>query len=465
MTKEQPLQRGEKPAYDDRQAPTKPDGPDRNVVAADVCDSVDVGGPTDAGETEQAVPRSLRRLTCLSVTNRTHSIDRVCELAPEDPLALARAVQSTDRVTEAMVLSTCNRIEVYVATRTPDPADREVALEAATDGLALPPDARVYSGRDVVTHLARVTAGIESAVLGEDEIVGQVSDALAAAKEAGVVAGVLDRVGNAALRAGRTCRAETDIGEGPAGYGSAVCRVIAEELGGAPGRVLIVGAGEMASTIARTVRRRWDVRIDVANRSPAHELTTECGTWWTLDDLAAAVGEADAVVTATGADRWIFAEAHARRCVGTVPVVDLATPPDVSAGARAHPNTSVTDLEELAAAVRSVMGRRRAAVAEAESVISDAVDRLVECERENRAEGVIRELHREAADVREAELDRAKQRLADGEAAPEEVLEDFASALTGRLLGPPTDELRTAARERDETALRAARRLFDVDGT
>lgn len=463
MTKEQPLQRGEKPAYDGRQAPIKPDESDQSEEAADVCDPVDVG-TTDETKTEQAVPRSLRRLTCLSVTNRTHSIDRVCELAPEDPLALARAIQGTERVTEAMVLSTCNRIEVYVGTRTPDPEDREVALEAVTDRLALPPDTRAYSGCDVATHLTRVAAGIESAILGEDEIAGQLSDALAAAKEAGVVAGVLDRAGNAALRAGRTCRTETDIGEGPAGYGSAVCRVIAEELESPPDRVLIVGAGEMASTVARTVRRRWDVRIDVANRSPTHELTAKGGTWWTLDELATAVGGADAVVTATDADRWILGEAHARRCVGTVPVIDLAAPPDVSADARAHPNTSVTDLQELAAAVRSVMGRRRAAVNEAESVISDAVDRLVECERENRAEDVIREVHREAADVREAELDRAKRRLADGETPPEEVLEDFASALTGRLLGPPTDELRTAARERDETALRAARRLFDLDG-
>ncbi|MFT4883290.1 MAG: glutamyl-tRNA reductase [Natronomonas sp.] len=417
-----------------------------------------------AGDAERAVPRSLRRVTCVSVTHRTHSAEQVGELAPTDPLDVARTIHEADRVTEAMVLSTCNRLEVYLSTRRPVPEDREAALEATTDALALPSDARTYVGRDVAVHLARVTAGIESAVLGEDEIAGQVSDTLTAAKEAGLTAGVLGRIGNAALRAGRKCRTETDIGEGTTGYGSAVCRAITDELDEAPDRVLLVGGGEMARTVSRAIRRRWDARIDVANRSPARDLPTEDGTWWSLAELSAAVGDVDAVVTATGADHRVFDASHADRCDGTVPVVDLATPPDVSADARDHPAVAVTDLDDLAAGMRSARDRRRTAVADAEAVIADVVDRLVENERENRAEDVIRELHREAAGVRATELDRAKRRLAESDVDSEEVLEDFANALVGRLLGPPTDELRTAARERDETALRAARRLFDLDG-
>lgn len=417
----------------------------------------------EQGPSEGDVPRSLRRLTCVSVTHRTHSMELVGELAPKDPLAVANRIHATDRVTEAMVLSTCNRIEAYLSTRTPAPEDRESALEAVTDALALPSDARTCTGRDVAVHLARVTAGIESAVLGEDEIAGQVSDALTAACEAGLAAGVLRRVGNAALRAGRKCRTETAIGEGATGYGSAACRVIGRELDGAPERVLLVGAGEMARTVGRAVRCRWDARIDVANRSPAYDLATEDGTWRPLDDLSAAVGDADAIVTAVGADRRVFGAEHAERCDGPVPIVDLATPSDVSTAARTHPAVSVTDLADIAAETRSAGERRRAAIAAADAIIADVVDRLVENERENRAEDVIRELHREAAAVRADELERAKRRLAESQADTEEILEDFASALTGRLLGPPTDELRAAARERDETSLRAARRLFDID--
>lgn len=423
----------------------------------------DTGEPATDGSPETATPRSLRRLTCLSVTHRTHSTDTVGELSPSTPLAVARRIHENSRVTEAMVLSTCNRFEVYVSTRTPDRDDVDAAVTEIRDVTDVPTDAQLYTGRQVATHLARVTAGLESAVLGEGEIAGQASDALAAAKDADLAAGVLGRVGNTALRAGRKCRAETAIDRGPSDYGSAVCRTLRTALGRAPDRLLVVGAGAMATTVVEAATCRWEVRVDVANRSPAHELPTADGNWWTLDELPAAVQSADAIVTATGADRAVFEQAHARQCQSGTPVVDLATPPDVSDAVRNDPEIAVTDLDTLASAVNAAADRRQAAVDEAETVIRNAIRRLVERERENRAEDVIRALHQEAAHIRTAELDRARQRLEDGDAETEAILEDLASAVTGRLLGPATDELRTAARERDETALRAARRLFDLE--
>lgn len=415
------------------------------------------------GNSETTTPRSLRRLTCLGLTHRSHSTELVGELSPSAPHDVAEHIHENDRVTEAMVLATCNRFEVYVSTRTPDRADRDAAVTAIRDATDVPADAQLYSGRQAATHLARVSAGLESAVLGEDEIAGQVSDTLAAAKESGLAAGVLGRVGNTALRAGRKCRTETAIDRGPSDYGSAVCRTLTDELGRTPDRLLVVGAGAMATTVVEAATCRWDVQIDVANRSPAHELPTADGNWWTLDELAAAVQSADAVVTATSADCAVFELAHASQCQAGTPVVDLATPPDVSDAVRADSAVAVTDLDTLASAVNAAADRRQAAIGEAETVIRNAVGRLVERERENRAEDVIRALHQEAARVRSVELDRARQRLEDGDADTEEVLEDLASAVTGRLLGPATDELRTAARERDETALRAARRLFDLE--
>lgn len=409
-------------------------------------------------------PRSLRRLTCVSVTHQTHSTDLVGRLAPDDPVDVAARVYENDRVTDAMVLATCNRVEVYVSTRTPEPSDHETALATIGDHLDVPFDARIYSGREVVAHLARVAAGLESAVLGEEEIAGQVSDALAAAKEAGLAAGVLGRVGNTALRAGRKSRAETAIDDGTADYGSAVCNAIADELDGTPDRLLVIGAGTMAKTVAETATARWDVRIDVANRSAPGDLPTAGGSWWTLSELSSAVAGADAVVSATGADQPVFEVPHATRCRSGTPVVDLGTPADVAPAVRTDADVSVTDLDALASTVNAGREGRREAVTEAESVISAAVERLVERERENRAEDVIRALHQEAATIRTEELERAKRRLEDSDAETEAVLEDLTNAVTSRLLGPATAELRTAARERDETALRAARRLFDLDG-
>jgi glutamyl-tRNA reductase len=123
----------------------------------------------------------------------------------------------------------------------------------------------------------------------------------------------------------------------------------------------------------------------------------------------------------------------------------------------------VTSLDGLAAVVGSAADRRESAARTAERVVDDAVDRLVVAERENRAEDVLRALHREAANVRATEVDRAKRRLRHGDADAETVLDEFASALTGQLLAAPTEALRAAARERDDEAIRAAERLFDLE--
>jgi glutamyl-tRNA reductase len=473
--------------------PGAPPAADRNGASTadrNGASTVDHGTST----VDRAVPRSLRRLTCLSVTHRSHSIERVGALAPADPVETAREIKAADRVTEAMVLATCNRVEVYVSTRTPSRGDREAATDTVAEILGLEGEPRRYTGLAVAAHIARVAAGLESAVLGEVEIAGQVSDALAAAKDEGLAGGVLGRVGNAALRAARTVRTETDIDEGPTGYGSAVCREIADERGGSPDHVLLIGAGDIARTVATAVERRWDARVDVANRSPAPDLPTADGSSWPLSALEDAIEDVDAVVSATGADEPVLDRATVDSATvdgrnansatvdggnadsatedraasperaDPLTVVDLGTPPDVSAAAREHPALAVSDVEDLATVLEEASDRRREAVAAAETHIDEALDRLVASERENRAEDVIRDLHREAAAIREAELDRAKRRLAEGEADAETVLEDFASALSGRLLAAPTDELRTAARERDETALRAARRLFDLSG-
>lgn len=406
-------------------------------------------------------PESIRRLTCLSVTHRTHSTEEVGRVAPDNPVEEARRISDEDRVTEATVLSTCNRVEVYLSTRTPSSEDRATAIEVANERLGLPAGFRTYVGGDVARHLSKVAAGLESAILGEDEIIGQVSDAFASAKEADVASGVLGRVGDASLRVGRLCRTETRIDEGPTDYGGAVCRAIERSVGGPPDRLLVVGAGGMARTVSEAARARWDVRLDVANRSPAHGLPSEEGRWWSLDRLGDAVEDADAVVTATSADRNVFGVQHAERADVRAVVVDISTPPDVSEEARNHANLDVKSLAELGAMVRSESSRSEA-VERAQEIIDDAVERLVASERENRAEDVLRSLHSEARDAKEEELERAKLRLEEGDAPPEEVLEDFGAALTSRVLASPTERLRTAAREGDETVIRAARRLFSL---
>lgn len=418
----------------------------------------ELGGGREAAD--RRPPKSLRRLVCLSVTHETATNDRLAELTPDDPQAAASSVKSHDRVTGCVVVATCNRIEVYASTRTDERSDIEAALEVARRILEQPADAREYTGLAVVEHLMRVACGLESAVLGEDQILGQVDDAFADGEAAGTAGGILSRVAEAAVRVGRTARAETDINDGTVSYGSAICRALRDGAGGPPERVLVVGAGEMATTAVEAIQARWQTRVDIANRTTP-ELAADVGACWPLSDIETPLSAVDGLVTATGASEPIVDAELASLCDPDTPAVDLANPPDVSEAARQR--LLVTDLDDIADHVSRNAHERHTAIGEVERRIDDALGHLIDRERENRAEDTLRRLHRQARRTREAEIQRARSRLADGEVDPETVLEEFASALTGQLLAEPTESLRAAARGDDAETIAAAEQLFGLD--
>ncbi|MHB9288179.1 glutamyl-tRNA reductase [Halobacteriales archaeon Cl-PHB] len=411
---------------------------------------------TDADSDGESLPDSVERLAAVGVTCETHATPRLGDFAPDDPVALAREVRARDRVTEAVVLSTCNRVEVFVSARRP--ADVDQALAAARDVLGSPAEANQQRGLAAVEYVCRVACGLESKIVGEDHVLGQVNRAREAAAEADLATGSLGRAMELAVSVGRTCREETAINEGHVGYGSATCELIGELT--TPDRLVVVGAGEMAESVAKAAGHRWEARVDVVNRSPAPELPSEDGTRWPLADLGEALADADAAVTATGAHEPVVGSSEAGYLDLDAPVVDLANPRDVAEPVRE--THRVVSLDAVQARVDATAERRRAAVPSVEERLAAALDRYVAAERENRAEDTLRALHREAATVRERELDRARQRLAEGEAPPEAVLEEFASAFAGSLLGTPTDRLREAAREGDDAVIDAVHRLFDL---
>ncbi|MFA9501189.1 glutamyl-tRNA reductase [Natrinema sp. H-ect1] len=405
-----------------------------------------------------AVPKSVRRLACYRLDHESRSARELGAVAPDDPVAAARRIAAHDRVTEAVVLSTCNRVEAYLSTRTP--ADRDAGLEAAREALGDPDGARTETGLAVVEHLFRVACGLESAVVGEAHVLGQLRRTFDAALEADLAGGVVTRAADAAVSVGRRCRDETDIDEGTVGYGSATCEAIADA-GGVPDRLVVVGAGEMATEVASAAGHRWDCRVDAVNRSAASQLPTDDGRYWPLDALEAALSDADAIVTATGAPDPVVTLEAIQGVASETPVVDLATPPDVAKPVR-RSAVPVVSLDAIQRRIAAAVAGRRAAVPAVEDAITDAVAAFVDRERENRAEDTLRELHRTAAAIRESELERARDRLASG-ADAEAVLEDFASALTGSLLGTPTERLRAAARDGDDAVIEATHRLFDLD--
>lgn len=420
--------------------------------------------PTERPDgTAQSPPRSIQRLVCLSITADGASTARVGDLAPADPVATARSVLDAERVTECFVLATCNRVEVYGSGRTP--ADAEAVLEAVRSSLDVDAlDGRVHVGTAVAEHLSRVAAGLESPILGEDEIIGQLRRAVEAADEAGTIDGIVGRAATSAIRAGRRCRTETAIAEGELDYGRAALDVLENGVE-VPDRIAVVGAGEVIESFVDAVGDRWpDARIDVANRTPdrARPLAGPEGTVVSLDAIPSILEAADAVVAATGADEPVVTAEDCEALEPGTTIVDLGNPADVDPALGSHHALEVWSLEDVKRRASATVAGRERAVPDAERLIDEHLDRFVRRERENRAEDTLRALHRHAAAVREAELERARNRLRDGDADPETILEEFASSFAGRLLAPPTDRLREAAREDEPDVIACAADLFDL---
>ena len=369
------------------------------------------------------------------------------------------------RVSEAFVIQTCNRAEAYVVSDDEETA-REIlsAHFEAVDGDAV----REMGHEASLRHLMRVACGLESLVLGEDQIIGQMREAYEDARAEGGIGPTLDDAVLKALHVGERARDETAINEGVLSLGSAAVRLAESEGDLEDPTALVVGAGEIATLAARSVAETAD-RVLVANRTLPHaehivgELDVD-GSAVGLGALPAAVAEADVVISATGSDGHIV-DIEALSGAGETFVVDLAQPRDVVPAADELEGVSVHDLDTLESVTEATRERRREAAGAAESMIDEEFERLLNQYKRKRADEVIAAMYEGAERVKSRELRTATGKLeaeTDGE-VPEhhrEVLESMADALVSQLLSAPTRSLREAAENDDWSTINAALQLF-----
>jgi glutamyl-tRNA reductase len=405
-------------------------------------------------------------LAGVSVPHQRAGIDDIDRASSQPQAEAVGSLLDREGVREAFVLQTCNRAEAYV-----------VADDAASGREALAPYVRAVPEESVLEldheagleHLLRVAAGLESLVVGEDQILGQVSRAFEDAREAGGIGPILEDAVVKALRVGERARTETSINEGVTSLGSAAVALARRSLDGdlADGTALVVGTGEMGTLTARALEGAVD-RLLLANRTVetaehlAGTLETETEVLG-LDALSGAVARADLVVTATGSETPIV-DAGTLEGAGRTLVVDLAQPRDVPASVRRLEGVTLHDLDALESLTDETRAQRRAAAEEVEAIVEEELDRLVTQFKRKRADDVIAAMYEGAEELKTRELDTAIARLeaAEGEFSEEEraVVESLADALVGQLLAPPTRSLRDAAQNDDWATINTALELF-----
>ena len=371
-------------------------------------------------------------------------------------------------VEEAFVIQTCHRSEAYVVADEPRDGRRALAaagFDPATEG------AVAMGHEESLRHLLRVAAGLESLVVGEDQILGQVRDAYDTAQDAGAIGHVLRQAVTKAIHVGERARTETAINEGVTSLGSAAVRLVEDEVDVEGADALVVGAGEMGALAAKALASSGVDRVVVANRTPARadrvaDAVDADTTTASLDETADHAGDANIVVTATGSPDHVLDEATLREAGETV-VVDLARPRDVAPDASTLDAVSVHDLDDLHAVTESTREQREEAAREVEAMLEAEFQRLLAQYKRKRADEVIARMYESADRLKAREVSTAVSKLeAAGTEVSEderEVLESMADALVSQLLAAPTKSLRDAAEDDDWSTIATALELFDPD--
>jgi len=369
--------------------------------------------------------------------------------------SLARRLASRDADgCEAVVLSTCNRTELYLAHPADDGltahADRALLELAGGDAGFLAAVTYRLTDESAALHLFRVAAGLDSMIPGEGEILGQVRDAF----EAGAPGPFLDRTFRMALHAGRRARVETAIGESPSSVPAAAAALAEQVFEGLGGRkVVLVGAGRTSELTARNLLSRGATVSVVANRSVerAERLATALGAEAvSLSRLADAVAHADVVVSSTSAPGLVLtnselAAALRGRRGRSLLFVDLAVPRDVDPSLAEIDGCFIYDIDDLEAVVAASLEGRRSEAVEAERIVSAEAERFASWRASLVVVPAITALRARAETIRSAELARAESRLASLSEGERAAVEALTAQIVAKLLHLPTVRLKETA--------------------
>lgn len=393
---------------------------------------------------------------------------------------LLRAAGATAGLTEFVLLSTCNRTELYAAaadvthhfTKVPPALADALARAHGFSSAEFASHFYFHSGTAAVRHLCRVACGLDSMVLGESEVLGQVADAHELARREGTAGRVLGAVFHAALRAGRRARTETGICRCPMSVSSESVRAL-RETGWEPegSRVLIVGTGKMSRLGGEVLRAHGvrDLRIigrtAARAESVARALDATPLAWHAFED---ALRDVDVVFCSTSAPHAVVTHERvaAARSGSDAPLrfIDIAVPRDVDPAVRDLPGVTVFDLDDLQRRLARNLDGRRAEVPAVEALIDEELRHFEDWRHGAELRPVLAAMHQHSEEIRQREVARALRRLKDCPPELEEQFHAFSRSLVNKLLHAPTRRLREETDpDRCDAYVRATRDLFGLD--
>ena len=402
-------------------------------------------------------------------------LERMTVAAVDLPKAL-HELGDAEHLSEVVVLSTCNRIEVYAFAERFHGGYADVREFLSRHAGLAPEDVGdqlyAFHDDDAVRHLFSVAAGLDSAVVGEHEILGQVRTAWEVARDETAVGTTLGPLFRHAVETGKRARAETEISRGIASVSQAAIALAAEHLGGLAGRsVLVIGAGEMAERTLKALTSAGAAEILVANRTweRAEALAQKCGgRAIPLEQVGATLAAVDVLVTTTGAQETILENGAvdatlASRQGEPLLIVDVAVPRDVDPAAAELPGVTLLDMDDLGSFVDIGLAGRAAEVGKVRAIVDSEVDRYRAMVSAREVAPLIGSLRGAADEIRSSELERFASRLSGLDADERQAVEALTKGIVNKLLHQPTVRLKDAAgHARGDRLAEALRDLFDL---
>jgi glutamyl-tRNA reductase len=367
-------------------------------------------------------------------------------------------------IAEAMVLSTCNRVEFLVRSETnPDPTgevirflneSRQLPLEVGTPFLYR------YADRAAVRHLFRVASSLDSMVVGEPQILGQVKNAYTLAKAAGALRGELDQLLTGAFRVARRVRNETGIGQMAVSVSYVaveLARKIFGELNGLS--ILIIGAGKMSEAAARHLRGAGASHVYVTNRT--YERAVELATLFEgvpvpFDRLLEYLTTVDIVISSTGSPKFILTKKTAEGLIAArknrpIFLVDIAVPRDIDPEINSIDNMFVYDIDDLQQVAEANMRERHREAERAEKIIEDEVDKMMNRLKTSQVAPTIISLHSELDRLRKEEMERFRAKLGPLTPEQEQAVDALTRSIINKIAHPPVHEMKKLASHPDGT--------------
>jgi glutamyl-tRNA reductase len=412
----------------------------------------------------------MSEIASMLVTHRKASIDEIERAWHGDVETILKWVGSQERVEECAVLKTCNRVEIYVVS----PRGEKVLFDLAKKARVSSRIIDFHDHDESLLHLLRLASGLESMIIGEDQILGQMKDLSQMAIRAKTMGWMLETAFKKSIQVGKRVRKETRINERSVSVGSAAVDLAEEILGDLRGSsVLVIGAGETGELISRALLAKEIGSLYITNRTfSSAQCMAEClgGEAVPFEEMRSYLKKADVVISATSAPHYILLKEDIEKAMtyreAKLLLIDIANPRDIDEAASEVPGVQLHNIDSLKNISSENMRQRMAEVAKVDAIIAEELQLLKAKYKRKQAEELLARLYSQAEFIKDQEVRRAMNKLSARHTLGEieqRVLQDMSHSIVNKLLSEPTKALKSAAERGDRELLESLMELFGLE--